>query len=63
MISATGEVGAVSVVRTPLEDMEAVENGIKIRREYFKSFNLPAFQKIIPRAFANIQQLAELLNI
>ncbi|MCL2376332.1 MAG: Ig-like domain-containing protein [Defluviitaleaceae bacterium] len=35
IISTTGEVGAVSIVRTPLEEMEAVENDITIRRQFF----------------------------
>ena len=33
----TGEVGAVSIVRTPLEDMEIIENDIVIRREFFRA--------------------------
>ncbi|MCL2874589.1 MAG: Ig-like domain-containing protein [Defluviitaleaceae bacterium] len=37
LISITGEVGAVSVVRTPLEEIEAVESSLDIRREFFKA--------------------------
>ncbi|MCL1787448.1 MAG: hypothetical protein FWG38_05640, partial [Defluviitaleaceae bacterium] len=33
--SVTGQVGAVSIVRTPLEDIEPVENSMTIRREFF----------------------------
>ena len=36
LISTTGEVGAVSIVRTPLENLEAVGNDISIRREFYK---------------------------
>ncbi|MCL2456429.1 MAG: hypothetical protein FWD19_02630 [Defluviitaleaceae bacterium] len=36
LTSVTGEVGAVSVVRTPLEDMNTVNNELKIRREFFR---------------------------
>ena len=37
LIAITGEVGAVSIIRTPLEDVEMVENDIIIRREFFKA--------------------------
>ena len=37
LISTTGEVGAVSIIRIPLEDMETVENDIVIRREFFRA--------------------------
>ena len=37
LVSVTGDVGAVSVVRTPLEDMEVVENDIIVRREFFRA--------------------------
>ncbi|MDR0273692.1 MAG: hypothetical protein LBI27_10310, partial [Clostridiales bacterium] len=36
LTSVTGEVGAVSIVREPLEDIEPTENDIRIRREYFR---------------------------
>jgi len=43
LTSVTGEVGAVSVIRTPLEEMETVENDITIRREFFRAgTNTPA---------------------
>ena len=35
--SIVGEVGAVSIVRTPLENMETIENDIIIRREFFRA--------------------------
>jgi len=37
LISVSGPVGAVSIVRTPLEDMGLVENEIIIRREFFRA--------------------------
>jgi len=37
LISTTGEVGAVSVVRTPLEDIEATTNDLVVRREFFRA--------------------------
>ena len=37
LVSVTGEVGAVSIVRTPLEDMEMIENDIVIRRDFFRA--------------------------
>jgi hypothetical protein len=37
LVSTTGEVGAVSIVRTPLHDMEAVSGDLSIRREFFKA--------------------------
>jgi len=37
LLSVTGEVGAVSVVRTPLEDLEPIDADITIRREFFKA--------------------------
>jgi len=37
IISITGDVGAVSIVRTPLEDIEPVDNDIVIRREFFRA--------------------------
>jgi len=36
LISVSGPVGAVSIVRTPLEDMGIVENDIVIHREFFR---------------------------
>ncbi|MCL2356634.1 MAG: Ig-like domain-containing protein [Defluviitaleaceae bacterium] len=43
LISTAGEVGAVSVIRVPLEEIEAVENDITIRRQFFRgTSNLPA---------------------
>jgi hypothetical protein len=36
LISTTGEVGAVSIVRTPLEEMNTVENDLTITREFFR---------------------------
>ena len=36
LVSVEGEVGAVSVVRTAIEDMEAVESDIAIRRAFYK---------------------------
>ncbi|MCL1788503.1 MAG: hypothetical protein FWG38_11000, partial [Defluviitaleaceae bacterium] len=35
IVSVTGSVGAVSIIRTPLEDMEPVDNNITVRREFF----------------------------
>jgi uncharacterized protein YfaS (alpha-2-macroglobulin family) len=35
LISVTGEVGAVSIVRVPLEDIEAVESGVTVTRQFF----------------------------
>lgn len=37
LISTTGEVGAVSIVRMPLEDMEMLETDIVILREFFRA--------------------------
>ena len=37
LTSITGSVGAVSIIRTPLEDIEPVDNDIVIRREFFKA--------------------------
>jgi len=37
LVSVTGQVGAVSIVRTPLEDVEAVENDIVITRQFFRA--------------------------
>jgi hypothetical protein len=36
LTSVNGEVGAVSIVRTPLEDITTVENDIAVRREFFR---------------------------
>ena len=35
LVGVTGEVGAVSIVRVPLEEMETIENNITIRRRFF----------------------------
>jgi hypothetical protein len=35
LVNITGEVGAVSIVSVPLEEMEAVEAGVTIRRDFF----------------------------
>lgn len=37
LISTTGEVGAVSIIRTPLEDIDPVETDITVRREFFRA--------------------------
>jgi len=37
LLSVTGQVGAVSIIRTPLEDMEPVENDVTVRREFFRA--------------------------
>jgi len=37
LISTSGEVGAVSIVRTPLEELETVSNEITISREFFRA--------------------------
>jgi hypothetical protein len=37
LISVAGEAGAVSIVRTPLEDLESVDTELTVRREFFKS--------------------------
>jgi len=37
IVSVTGDVGAVSVVRTALEDFSTVENDIVVRREFFRA--------------------------
>ncbi|MCL2392087.1 MAG: Ig-like domain-containing protein [Oscillospiraceae bacterium] len=37
IVSTTGDVGAVSIVRTPLEDVEIVDNDITISREFFRA--------------------------
>ncbi|MCL2367790.1 MAG: Ig-like domain-containing protein [Oscillospiraceae bacterium] len=37
LIATSGAVGAVSIIRTPLEDMEAVERDISVRREFFRA--------------------------
>ena len=43
LIAVTGSVGAVSVIRTPLEEMEIVENDIRVVREFFPAgSNRPA---------------------
>ena len=43
IIAVTGEVGAVSIARVPLEDIEVVESDITIRREFFAAgSNTPA---------------------
>ena len=35
IVSTTGDVSAVSIVRTPLEEIEAIESDMTIRREFF----------------------------
>jgi hypothetical protein len=37
LVSVTGEVGAVSILRTPLEDLEPAGAEITVRREFFKA--------------------------
>lgn len=37
LTAVNGEVGAVSILRTPLEDTASVEGGISIRREFFRA--------------------------
>jgi len=37
LISTTGEVGAVSIVRMPLDDIETVRNDMTVRREFFRA--------------------------
>ena len=37
LVSVTGDVGAVSIHRTPLEDIETIDNNITIRREFFRA--------------------------
>jgi len=37
LISTRGEVGAVSIIRTPLEEMDLAESDISIRREFFRA--------------------------
>jgi uncharacterized protein YfaS (alpha-2-macroglobulin family) len=37
LVSVTGEVGAVSIIRTPLENMSTVANDITVRREFFNA--------------------------
>jgi len=37
IVSVTGEVGAVSIVRTPLTDIEPVDNGITVSRQFFRA--------------------------
>jgi len=37
IISVIGDVSAVSIIRTPLEDIEPVDNGIIVRREFFSA--------------------------
>jgi hypothetical protein len=36
LVSTTGEVGAVSIVRTPLHNLEATDSDLVIRRQFFK---------------------------
>ena len=36
LTSIAGEVGAVSIVRVPLDEMETIENDITVRREFFR---------------------------
>jgi hypothetical protein len=36
LISVNGEVGAVSIIRTPLEETETIENDLLIRREFYR---------------------------
>ncbi|MDR2166240.1 MAG: Ig-like domain-containing protein [Clostridiales bacterium] len=43
LISVAGEVGAVSIIRTPLENLEQMEDDIVVRREFFRAgSNTPA---------------------
>ena len=37
LVSVTGDVGAVSIIRTPLENIEPVENDIVINRKFFRA--------------------------
>ena len=37
LVDVTGDVSAVSIIRTPLEDIETVENNITITREFFRA--------------------------
>jgi hypothetical protein len=37
LVSTTGEVGAVSIIRTPLNNPESIGSDVTIRREFFKS--------------------------
>ncbi|MCL2286282.1 MAG: Ig-like domain-containing protein [Firmicutes bacterium] len=37
LVSITGDVGAVSIIRTPLEEVEPIDNDIQIRREFFRA--------------------------
>jgi len=37
LVSVTGDVSAVSIIRTPLEDVEPIDNDIVIRREFFRA--------------------------
>ncbi|MCL1842507.1 MAG: hypothetical protein FWF79_01710, partial [Defluviitaleaceae bacterium] len=37
LVSVTGEVGAVSITRTPLEDIEPIENHITVSRQFFRA--------------------------
>ncbi|MCL2387926.1 MAG: Ig-like domain-containing protein [Defluviitaleaceae bacterium] len=37
IVSTTGEVSAVSIIRVPLEDMETIENDITVRRQFFRA--------------------------
>ncbi|MCL2427147.1 MAG: hypothetical protein FWD05_12530, partial [Oscillospiraceae bacterium] len=37
LISTSGEVGAISVVRVPLEDVDLVSNDMTVRREFFRA--------------------------
>ena len=37
LVSVTGDVGAVSIVRTPLEEIEPIDEDISIRREFFRA--------------------------
>jgi len=37
IISITGDIGAVSIIRTPLENIEPVDNDIVIRREFLRA--------------------------
>ena len=43
LLSVTGDVSAVSIIRTPIEDMDIVENDIIITRQFFRAgSNIPS---------------------
>ncbi|MCL1862577.1 MAG: hypothetical protein FWF78_03310 [Defluviitaleaceae bacterium] len=37
LVSVTGEVGAVSIVRIPMEDIEPIDNNVTVRRQFFRA--------------------------